>query len=214
MRKCDWLFPTPVMVSKLKDKDADLEICRDLIIESVKDDPVWSKKIHATTQDTLHHLPPFKKLVNAIHAEVSYFCNEMLLMDANDLELVSMWANTHKGPSTHVLHMHANSFVSGVVYLQVPENVTDQYTIESGKLSFEDPRECRHVLVPDHYDQNDAKVEKQRDYETQEGDLILFPSWLKHRVHPFDSGKEFRVSLSFNYMLTKSSVNTRSFNLF
>lgn len=212
MRQYDWLFPTPVMTVDLSNRDIDLKKCCDMIIDAVATDPTWKNEIHATTQDTLHELPPFSKMVKVIDEEVAHYCDKMLHTDSSDIELVAMWANTHRGVSNHVLHMHANSFISGVLYLNTPD-VLKNRNDDKGKLTFEDPREARHVLVPDHRDQFHPEVTKQWDYDTTEGMLILFPGYLKHRVNSFDSGNDYRVSLSFNYMLTRCSVNTRTFNL-
>eukprot|EP00051_Salpingoeca_urceolata_P018759 m.266296 g.266296 ORF g.266296 m.266296 type:complete len:280 (+) comp19274_c0_seq5:196-1035(+) len=90
---------------------------------------------------------------------------------------VHAWATVNKDCIGHSVHTHPDNMVSGVYYLQVPE--------DAGPIVFEDPR---GGLPP--FD--DTEV-----IHPKEGDLILFPSWLRHKVEP-TPGAEPRISLAFN----------------
>ena len=88
-----------------------------------------------------------------------------------------VWASVHTGESSHVPHVHANSAVSGVFYISVPD--------EAGVISFHDPRA--------------AFAESQSlEHRPTAGELLLFPPWLIHGVEPGENGQEPRISISFN----------------
>ena len=93
---------------------------------------------------------------------------------------IFMWATVHDSCMSHLHHVHENSAVSGVYYVNVPPG--------SGDLILEDPRGAhppfglRHVVKP------------------RPGLAVLFPSWLVHGVAPSCglTASNPRISLSFN----------------
>jgi uncharacterized protein (TIGR02466 family) len=201
MAQFDYLFPTPVMISSfIPNNMKDIE---ELLISNSIDE--LKTRNWVTTQDNLHKIPPFQDFISKLKNEVKTYCNEMLLIDYNNLELTSLWANIHTENSAHDLHMHSNSFVSGVYYVRVPDK-------DQGHISFADPRDVREVFITDHTDPTDKRVTRIYDYKPQNGMLILFPSWLKHRVNQFKLDNDYRISMSFNFILTKSNLITRSFS--
>jgi hypothetical protein len=90
---------------------------------------------------------------------------------------VIYWVSIHANGTYHQSHHHKGSAISGVFYVSVPNG--------AGSITFEDPRGS---LPPF------GKIIK---IIPAEGDLILFPSWLVHRVDPTLS-TDPRISLSFN----------------
>ena len=76
---------------------------------------------------------------------------------------VDYWAAVHKDHIGHESHAHENSLVSGVYYARVPSN--------SGRIVFEDPRGSLSPFG-----------RLQTYFEPSEGDIVLFPSWLIHKV--------------------------------
>ena len=93
---------------------------------------------------------------------------------------VYVWAGIHSGCVAHLAHYHPNTAVSGTYYVSTPKG--------AGDLVLSDPRGLlppfggRHVHRP------------------KAGEVILFPSWLRHEVAPSCnlSDENPRVALSFN----------------
>jgi uncharacterized protein (TIGR02466 family) len=56
------------------------------------------------------------------------------------LEIKSCWAIVNGKMAANAVHNHPNSILSGVYYLQTPENC--------GVISFHDPRQAAQMLVP------------------------------------------------------------------
>ena len=202
MRQYDYIFPTPVMASSLDINNEEIER---LILDNSKEE--LKKRNWITTQDDLFEIPVFENFVVELKKEVEHYCQEMLLINYKNLELSSLWANVHTKQSQHDLHMHSNSFVSGVYYVKVPDTRSDE-----GDIVFADPRDVREIFMTDHTDPNDKKVTRMYQYKPKNGLLLLFPSWLKHKVIPFSLDDDYRISVSFNFILTKSTLITRSFS--
>jgi uncharacterized protein (TIGR02466 family) len=105
--------------------------------------------------------------------------------------LKEMWVNVLDTGGRQAMHNHANSFVSGVIYLTP--------THDSARTVFmKSPGGTDFIFRNDH-----ARVtpgpfsgDKWISPAPQPGDLVLFPSYLMHAVPPNAGGR--RVSLAFN----------------
>lgn len=102
--------------------------------------------------------------------------------------ITDCWANVNSPGSFNKQHIHANSMLSGVYYPSVPEN--------SGAIVFTDPRLQAHILTLP-VTQKSTFSSKRIRRVPQEGEFIMFPSWLEHSVDMNESGEE-RVSVAFN----------------
>lgn len=122
-----------------------------------------------------------------------YLMDLKLDLSKFNLTLNQMWANVNGANSYNRSHQHPDSFISGVYYLKVPKN--------SGNLVFEDPRNPWCILQGSYTEMNSfSSTEVQ--YEPSPGLMILFPSYLPHRVE-INNSKEDRISISFNVSLIK-----------
>jgi uncharacterized protein (TIGR02466 family) len=100
--------------------------------------------------------------------------------------ITQSWTNyTNKGQGHHE-HSHANSFISGVFYVQAVKDVDRLYFFKSG------------------YEQIKIHTENYSLYNShswwlgvETGQLLLFPSSLNHKVAEVTTD-ETRISISFN----------------
>jgi uncharacterized protein (TIGR02466 family) len=162
------------------------------------------------TVDNLHELEEFHPLQNLIDREAMSFFNEYLGLDHHDLYMTGMWSNIHVGQGYHQIHQHPNSFYSGVIYLEIPEETEDT---QVGKLLFIDPRTAKNMQFADF--KKDNELSNREVIITPEvGKLLFFPSWFEHGtgVSILKPGQR-RISVSFNYGLTRSSAYTMKFNV-
>jgi len=88
------------------------------------------------------------------------------------------WATVHRDGMDHGAHTHPGCVVSGVYYIKMPPH--------GGRIVFDDPR-----------GNGRAPFDSILPFNPREGDLILFPSWLLHKVTP-TRGAEPRISIAFN----------------
>lgn len=102
-----------------------------------------------------------------------------------------MWTNVLSGGGHQSLHSHANSFISGVIYLtQVdPSAHTVFHNSMGGRHFVFSNNHAETAITPYNGDQWVAS-------DCQRGDMILFPSYMLHAV-PKNEGKR-RVSIAFN----------------
>ncbi len=99
------------------------------------------------------------------------------------------WAMVNRQGHSTRAHLHPNSLLSGVVYLQVPPG--------SGAIAFLDPRSGAQMLVPPWQGSAGEAVQGRVRRLPRVGQLLLFPSWLWHEVEPGRQAGE-RISISFN----------------
>lgn len=105
-----------------------------------------------------------------------------LVMDA--------WGNINRNGEYNVVHTHPNCMWSGCYYVQ--KGAPDPSVSQSGKLELLDPREAANFL------QVDNTILDGREFiDNVPGRMVLWPSWMKHMVHPFIGTGE-RISIAYN----------------
>lgn len=159
-----------------------------------------------STEDHLHILPEFSNLVFDLKQKTKEVFDDIGLLREDEM-ITCMWANTSKKLNRHNMHMHQNSFFSGVLYLNAPKN--------AGNIGFKDPRFSAEMLS---FDFTEESIFRHKTVEVEPitGRLIFFPSWLYHgtRQGEFDDD-ENRVSLSFNIMpKTRVTQYSRKLDMF
>ena len=154
------------------------------------------------THEHILECPEMKYVKDFITNRVkSYLYDTCLISDTMIPELVTSWVNMHEKGDCAQIHVHTNSVVSGVWYLLTPEN--------SGKLLVHNDNKLFGNLL-DFPKKENIFNSNFRAFQPHSGDLILFPSNLKHSVTTSKSDQK-RFSLAFNYMLrgdVKSGFHT------
>jgi len=105
--------------------------------------------------------------------------------------LKEMWVNVLKTGGHQAMHNHANSFISGVVYL-TPTHPSAQ------TVFMKSPGGTDFLFKNDHAGTTPTpySADKWISPTPKAGDLILFPSYLMHAVPPNQG--ERRITMSFN----------------
>ena len=99
-----------------------------------------------------------------------------------------MWAIINEKGNFNTEHTHPNSNLSAAYYVKAPENC--------GNFKVGNP----HAISRDKYPLRETPTEFNRlvaELKVEEGDLLIFPSYLPHSVLPNQSDKD-RVVVSFN----------------
>jgi uncharacterized protein (TIGR02466 family) len=102
------------------------------------------------------------------------------------------WVNVNRAGDHNVLHCHPGCFPSATYYVKVPPGM------RGGEIIFRDPRgpavamyETPGIELP--WVGSGTGI----PFAPATGHLLLFPSWLEHRVEPFEGPGE-RISIAFN----------------
>lgn len=109
------------------------------------------------------------------------------------LEL-NAWANINTYGNYNNIHTHPACTWSGVYYVKVGDQPSGEYP-KSGVIEFLDPRAGSEMVATPTIPFGREKI-----ISPKNGEIIIFPSWLKHWVHPY-WGLENRVSIAFNVRL-------------
>ena len=108
------------------------------------------------------------------------------------LSLEEGWVNINNLNDYNNWHTHPYSFLSCVYYVD---------SDGSSAIKFEDPRVVRTQFEIKQFYENFDNGDSYEYYPVS-GDILIFPSWLKHMVTPNLANKE-RISIAANFYLHK-----------
>ena len=104
--------------------------------------------------------------------------------------LDNLWVNILKPGGGHTGHIHPHAFLSGTVYVEVPDGAS--------ALKLEDPRLPMMMARPS-VAADAPEAERPFVYLAPgPGTVLMWESWLRHEV-PTNAAKSERISISFNY---------------
>ena len=134
--------------------------------------------------------PLLVQTANAIAPRLVEF-GALLFGEQLGWSLKEMWVNVLDTGGRQAMHNHANSFVSGVVYL-TPTHPGSQ------TVFMKSPGGTDFLFKNDHAGMKPTEfsADKWVSPAPEPGDLVLFPSYLLHAVPPNQG--ERRITLSFN----------------
>lgn len=202
-------FPTPIWRFHVRDADA---FNRRLLAEiaKVRQSEGWDAATVAAgrggfgdnlqSQDDLHLRPEFAEFnTAALGAARQVF--DRLKYAYQGCYLTGLWFNISVRGYSHKEHVHPNNFLSGVYYAKAHQGC--------GSIVFDDPRPQVKVLIPDILEPNPYNTHN-FEVEPNVGDMVLFPSWLPHRVRANATEGE-RISVAFNVMFKGKLGFARAF---
>lgn len=140
----------------------------------------YHKRTSQTVPD-LHTNPDFNFLLDCIAENYNAYM-QSINQPIHNFNFVHMWANHFDDAGIHY-HTHQNSFISGVYYVKQPEIPTPTVYSSSWVESFM----LHNKIIIDEY------------VEVEEGDLVLFPSFVPHYSEPAKD----RITISFNILPTE-----------
>ena len=192
------IFPTPLFSYQVEDNDGFNAYVLDFI-ETVRKEEGWDEASlagkeetleHLQSADQLHHRKDAKRFVN-VGMAATYEVLDFLRYKFDDVQMTSFWFNVSRPGYSHRNHVHPNNILSGVYYLKTSP--------DCGDIVFDDPRPQANVLLPD---AKEVTTFNSHSYSVtpEAGQLVMFPSWLAHRV-AVNRSKSERISLSFNVMI-------------
>ena len=108
--------------------------------------------------------------------------------------LFDSWANVCRNGNYNVVHSHPNAMWSIVYYVSSAE--PDPEIPHSGLLELLDPREATtYIQVVN------TVLDARMFVQNRPGRMVIFPSWVKHMVHPFiGSGTRISIACNVNVM--------------
>lgn len=119
-------------------------------------------------------LPEFKDLKSSLQNALDHYVHDILKIN-NDFHITDSWSTRNPQNTFHAEHFHANSIFSGVLYVDVADGELEllfepafskkfQFEYNIKEYNFLNSKSWRLGLKPDM--------------------LVIFPSWVSHRVSP------------------------------
>ena len=175
------LFPTPLLIVPYEESiDEELAYLKTISYrEQQQNGNYRSDDSYLLRQEKL------KNIKNFLGEAVDKFTKKVL-QSKQRLIITQCWANRNPKGSKHHEHVHPNSIISGVMYFQINE--------KSPPIQFTKTNQDGMKLDPEKYNHVNSESFM---LPCKPGELILFPSSLKHSV-PINMGDEDRISVSFN----------------
>ena len=186
------LFPTPVM---RVEGCIDTTLVAGLHAQLGSDLPEANHRSNALSHSRLlspQDAPLLREVAQRLDAPLREF-GTLLFGEALPWRIKEMWLNVMQSGGQQAVHNHANSFVSGVLYLSACEPASNTAFIRSlgGRDYVFSNANPRSTTGP-------FNAERWIGPTPAAGDLLLFPSYLLHEV-PVNRGAT-RSTLAFNAM--------------
>lgn len=163
------------------------------------EDPLGARRTNSGGWHYAHDLferpePVVAEFRNLAEQHVQAFINHFRPAERRKADRFRLggWVNVNRAGDTNLLHCHPGAFLSGVFYAVIPGGM------RRGEIVFRDPRgpavamyETPGIDLP--WVGNGIG----QPFSPAAGEWLLFPSWLEHRVEPFE-GEGERISVAFN----------------
>ena len=110
-----------------------------------------------------------------------------------NIRIKEMWAIINKKDNFNVLHTHPNCYLSAAYYVKAPK--------KCGRFQVENPNIAKKHSYPEINVRNELNSEGAA-IDISEGDLLIFPAYLPHKVGKNESDED-RIVISFNIDIRK-----------
>jgi uncharacterized protein (TIGR02466 family) len=178
------IFPTPVMRSSIGRNFTDDELKHFRKLQAAP----YENFSNLRSADTrVLDAPEMQSIRSVVAEHVNQYAWKVISAHPRHVFYITQsWVNFTESGQFHHRHMHTNSLISGVLYIQVKKEV-DRICFYRNSPA--------QILVSD--DQPNPYTVPSVCFIVDVGDLILFPSALIHDVER-TSGAHTRISLAFN----------------
>jgi len=190
-------FPTPVANLLWPDSGPLNSLLRELVLAEERRGPGLARSNEGGWHSALDFLTReadcIRHLRRRIEQVVDGLTRRFARPTATDRPIryhVEGWANVLRAGQYHSVHCHPNAFWSGVYYVTDIDSSPDHPA--SGKLELVDPRPVASASYAEL-----TNLYGRLLLRPQAGQMIVFPSWLQHFVHPYFGPGE-RISVAFN----------------
>ena len=196
----DGIFQTPIYRTKITQdfSKKQLSFIDDNRLQSQNEPKARNKSGNITSSNkNILDEPVFKNLKQEIDLIIEdYF--EKIIVPSNNITpyITQSWLNYTEPGQFHHTHAHANSYLSGVLYIDCHESLD--------KIKFYKKNEC-NTITPRVENFNHFNSESWW-FTVRSKEVIMFPSSLTHGVDTKE-GNNTRISLAFN-VFVKGNLGT------
>ena len=182
------VFPTPVYMAK-RNSEPSAEEEND--IDEILKERLNTNVGNFNSSDQYIFNSRLKEIKQFCDIQILGYIEEVIYPKKEDIQMyiTQSWLNINKPGGFHHVHNHSNSILSGVFYIS---------TQEGDSICFIDPNaDIKNTIVFEYKDWNEWNSITTY-FPVSAGELVIFPSWLRHSVPPNENATKDRISLSFN----------------
>lgn len=189
----DYIFPTPIWQDKLS---CDLYSIKQYILslqkisEGRKVSNINGWQSNSFSSEELMNTPVCQ-FITALEKRLS-ICSQDYGSSKSPV-ISNIWFNVNNQGAHNTSHIHTDSFLSGVFYIQSPE--------DCGDIVFERQSQDQYILGSHVRESTAYSSACQWKYRPKPNLLIIFPAWVSHYVE-INNSELNRVSISFNVLQT------------
>ena len=190
-------FSTPVWIDQINNFESINSELKKYIYQEYEKNPDGIKKSnlngwHSEGFDLKNE--NLKNFISEISKNIGTAVNDMGWdLEAQIVKITNMWAIINKNKAFNERHHHGNSALSAAYYVKAENN--------AGNIVFFDPRQANVFHHPAAKKANDLNGQV-KSITPKAGTLVLFPSYLEHKVEENLSDEE-RIVVSFNISLIR-----------
>tara|TARA_R110002074_G_C12242245_1_gene639382 strand:+ start:60 stop:701 length:642 start_codon:yes stop_codon:yes gene_type:complete len=186
------LFPTPVYTTE---RDLELTSKEKKEIKKIIAGGMRKSGGNIMSDDSYIFTNNLKKIKKFCDHHIQRYVEEIINPKGNlNFYITQSWLNVTPPGGFHHVHCHQNSILSGVFYVS---------TVEDDKIIFEDPN-SKVKAASTWFQEVEFNIWNSTVWyiPVSNNKLILFPSWLSHRVDSNEKATTDRISISFNTFVT------------
>ena len=192
------IFPCPVYIAK---RDINLSPKEEKEIRKIIDkEGVYRNHGNFTSNNSYIFNGKLKNIKQFCEEQLNIYVKEVINpREELDFYITQSWLNVTKPGGFHHDHCHSNSIISGVFYIS---------TGEDDKITFTDPNMKIKELIK--FEQKEYNLFNSTGwfFSSVTNALVLFPSWLNHKVEVNEKATTDRISISFNTFV-KGTLGSR-----
>jgi len=181
------IFPTSVYVVN---RDSNLSSKEEIEIGEIVKEGMYRNSGNSTSNNAYIFYGKLGKIKQFCEQQIKIYVNETINpKEELDFYITQSWLNITKPGEYHHEHSHANSIISGVFYISTEED--DKFAVADPNFKIKDILKFEPKMF-NMWNSNNWI------FPVNNNELILFPSWLVHKVDPNEKATKDRISISFN----------------
>ena len=191
------VFPCPVYIVK---RDSNLSPKEEKEIGKIVKEGMYKNTGNVSSSNSYIFNGKLKKIKQFCEQQLKKYVEQVIVpREELDFYITQSWLNITKPGEHHHEHSHANSIISGVFYIS---------TEEDDKITFTDPNIKLKSLIK--FEQEEYNIWNSGIwfFPSVTNELMLFPSWLNHKVDTNEKATTDRISISFNTFV-RGTLGTR-----
>lgn len=193
-------FSTPIQVTEHEHSITNIQLIK--LAYQLKQNPNNKRSLHLGWVSKIFQLEDnilFKQFFDDKLNQINNFVSLYQLLNSYTIKCDGIWFNINPQYAYNFTHTHSDCDFSAVYYLQIPKVKHNTDHDAGNKIVFDNPNpvQMNHKFFQNIMNYNEINSNTW-GIEPKENILIMFPSYLPHRVNQ-NLSEQDRISIAFNF---------------